>query len=80
MISQIDFHKLFNMGPGYVKETINNIDNPFWKDILKNWYQFCNSLEVESVKDVLDSPICYNKYFINGHNYRLSDCCFVEGE
>ena len=33
MLSQIDFQKLFNMGPGYVQEIINTIDNPFWKDI-----------------------------------------------
>ena len=35
MLSQIDFQKLFNMGPGYVQEIINDTDNPFWKDILK---------------------------------------------
>ena len=69
MLSQIDLQKLSNMGPGYVQEIINAIDNPFWKDILKHWYQFCNSLEVESIKTVLDSSIWYNKYFINGHNF-----------
>ena len=73
MLSQIDFQKLFTMGPGHVQEIINDIDNPFWTDILKNWYQFCNSLEVESFKDVLDSPIWYNKYFINGHNFCIWD-------
>ena len=73
MLSQTDFQKLFIMGPGYVQEIINDIDNPFWKDIFKNWYQFCNSLEAESVKDVLDSPIWYNKYFINGHNFCIWD-------
>ena len=41
MLSQIDFQKLFNMGLGYVQEIINDIDNPFWKDIfLKNGTNF----------------------------------------
>ena len=35
MLSQIDVQKLFNMGAGYVQEIINDIDNPFWKDIYK---------------------------------------------
>ena len=30
-------------------------------------------MEVESVKDVLDSPIWYNKYFINRHNFCICD-------
>ena len=38
------------MGSGYVQEIINGIQNPFWKDILKNWNQFCNSLEIMSDK------------------------------
>ena len=36
-------------------------------------YQSCNSSEVESVKVVLDSPIWFNKYFINGHNFCIWD-------
>ena len=55
-LSQIDFKKLLSMGAGYAQEVINDITNPFWKDILKSWYQFCNSVEVNSVNDVLDSP------------------------
>lgn len=73
ILSQINFHKLYNMGSGYVQEIINGIHNPFWKDILKNWNQFCNSVEIMSVKGVLDSPIWYNKNLKNGYNFYIED-------
>ena len=40
---------------------------------LKNWHDFCNLVEIETVQNVLDSPVWYNKNLINGHNFCLWD-------
>ena len=72
-LSQIDFEKLLSRGAGYAQEVINDITNPFWKDILKSWYQFCISVEVNSVKDVLDSPVWYNKNLAKGHKFCIKN-------
>ena len=34
-LSKINILNLFSLGPGYVNEITKDIDNPFWKDILK---------------------------------------------
>ena len=73
IVSRIDFEKKNNMGSGYLQEIINAINNPFWKDILRSWSQFCNSVEINSTKDVLGSPIWYNKNLTNEHNFYIKN-------
>lgn len=72
-LSKINILNLFSLGPGYVNEITKDIDNPFWKDILKNWHDFCNLVEIETVQNVLDSPVWYNKNLINGYNFCIWD-------
>lgn len=73
MLSKIDFQKLFSYGQGYANYRKETIDNPFWKDILKNWTEFCNHFKIESVYQVLNSPLWYNNNLINGENFCIKD-------
>ena len=59
-LSNIDFTHIFSMGSGYAAMIRQTINNPFWKEILCHWSEFCDSVSVESVYQVLDSPIWYN--------------------
>ena len=59
-LSGIDFGKLFTLGPGYSCLTSENIRNPFRKNILLNWSNFCENLETESIQDILQAPIWYS--------------------
>ena len=52
-LSGIDFGKLFTVGPAYSCLTSKNIRNPFWKNILFNWSNFCENLEIDSIQDIL---------------------------
>lgn len=73
VLSKIDFKNLFNFGHGYVNKIITHMDNPFWIDILNNWSDFCNAVEIETVHNILDSPLWYNKNLIKGHNLCILD-------
>ena len=53
-LSKISFLNLLSLGQGYANEITKNIDNPFWKDILKNWHDSCNLVEIEIIQNVLD--------------------------
>ena len=66
-LSGIDFHKLFTLGIGYAKTLSQNMQNPFWKDVLQNWAEFCKEFKIESIRQVLDSPLWYNQNAVNGN-------------
>ena len=67
-LSNIQFEPLFNMGWGYSIQVNENIANPFWKEILRHWNEFCSMVNVETVWQILDSPLWYNKNLIQGTN------------
>lgn len=67
-LSNIEFETLFNMGSGYSLRVIENISNPFWKDILQCWNKFCDTVNVETIYQILNSPIWYNKNLMQGAN------------
>ena len=70
-LSGIDFHKLFTLGIGYVKNLSQNMQNPFWKDVLQNWAEFCKEFKIESIRQVLDSPLWYNQNAENGNIFLI---------
>ena len=72
-LSGIDFHKLFTLGIGYAKTLSQNMQNPFWKDVLQNWAEFCKEFKIESIRQVLDSPLWYNQNAVNGNNFFIRD-------
>ena len=72
-VSNINFEKLFNLGSGFIKTMMVNIQNPFWKNILNDWTSFCDCIEIEKTKDILDTPLWYNKKLINGHDFYINE-------
>ena len=46
--------------------------NPFWKEILRHWKEFCDLVNVETVCQILNSPLWYNKNLTQGIN------CFIK--
>ena len=45
-LSGIDFQKVFfSLGLGYASQFKQNIQNPFWKDVLQNSAEFCNDVK-----------------------------------
>lgn len=72
-LSMINFQKLFSLGQGYVNQIKFNILNPFWKELLQNWVQFCKCIKVDSIFTVLNSPVWFNTNYINGDNFYIKD-------
>ena len=68
-LSNIDFQKLFTLGPVYTRQLKQIIRNPFWKDVLQSWSDFCNAITCETVYQILESPLWYNKNLHNGENF-----------
>ena len=71
-VSNINFEKIFNLGSGFIKTLMVNIQNPFWKNILKDWTSFCDCIDIEKTKHILDTPLWYNKKLINGHDFYIN--------
>ena len=55
-LSGIDVQKIFKFGMGYAKRFKQNLQNPFWKDVLQNWTDFCKDVKIDSINQILDSP------------------------
>ena len=72
-LSGIDYQKLFSFGMGYAKYMRQNLQNPFWKDVLQNWAEFCKEVKTESITQILDSPLWYNQNLLNGLDFYIRD-------
>ena len=72
-LSGIDYQKRFSFGMGYAKYLRQNLQNPFWKDVLQNWAVFCKEVKTESIKQLLDSPLWYNQNLLNGLDFYIRD-------
>lgn len=66
-LSNIDITKVFTTGDNYATLSVNDINNPFWIDILQSWRFFCKSVKVESLEHILYSPIWLNSSLNQGH-------------
>ena len=72
-LSTVDFHKLLSCGSGYSIDLSKNLSNPFWKDCLNSWAKFCNVCKVESIKQILCSPLWFNNNLIRGQNLYINN-------
>ena len=73
LLSNIEFGTLFNMCSRYPLQINENITNPFWKEILRHWKEFCDLVNVETVCQILNSPLWYNKNLTQGINYFIKN-------
>ena len=58
--SLINFHTLFSSGDSYAFKLSSELQNPFWKDLMHIWTEFCKT-PVENIGKILDSPLWHNK-------------------
>lgn len=67
-LSKIDFSKLFVFGDGFVENKAQDLQNPFWKDLLQGWKKFMRSFKIDSLTEMLYSPIWFNSNLHRGGN------------
>ena len=60
-LSLINFDKLFSVGGSYATKVSHDLQNPFWKDLMLIWAEYCNILPVENIGHVLEAPLRYNE-------------------
>ena len=61
------------MGDGYANSKVGDVQNPFWKDLLKCWILFCKQVKIENLDYVLNSPIWFTSKLNQGHNFFIKD-------
>ena len=49
MLNPIDFDKVLSLGGEYARNLAVNIRNPFWKDILRSWADFCKEVKSKEI-------------------------------
>ena len=62
-LSNIDLNNVYTKGSNYVSKKVEELNNPFWKDLLRSWIMFCNAAKIQTLEDVLFSPLWYNSNF-----------------
>ena len=72
-LSKIDFQKFLSLGQGYANNIKQDTENPFWKEILQNWFDYCNNVKIETINHILDSPLWYNRNLLNGENLCINN-------
>ena len=66
-LSFINCSQLFSVGGCYAAKLSSDLQNPFWKDLLHVWAEFCNILPVENIGQILESPLWYNENIGRGN-------------
>ena len=67
------FQKFLSLGQGYANNIKQDTENPFWKEILQNWFDYCNNVKIETINNILDSPLWYNRNLLNGENLCINN-------
>ena len=57
-LSLINFHTLFSIGGSYAFKLSSELQNPFWKDLMHIWAEFCKNLHPFKK---IDSPLWQNE-------------------
>ena len=72
-LPNIDMNCVFSKGENYAELKTKDLTNPFWKDILKSWKHFCQSVEPETLEDILNSPLWLNTHIAQGQNIYIRE-------
>ena len=65
-LASINFSEIFSFGGVCAAKLSSNLQNPFWKDLMKVWSEFCEAVPVENIKQILICPIWHNDRIGNG--------------
>ena len=72
-LSNINISSLLTKGDNYAHIKAYEINNHFWKDMLVSWKQFCQTVEIKTLEEILYSPIWFNSYLNRGHNLFIKE-------
>jgi hypothetical protein len=64
-LANIKYVDIIKLGPNFCVVEADKIRNPFWKNVLQSWSEFCNKLEISNLESILFSPLWYNGNFNN---------------
>ena len=56
-LASINFSEIFSFGGVCAAKLSSNLQNPFWKDLMQVWSEFCEAVPVENIKQILICPI-----------------------
>ena len=65
-LASINFSEIFSFGGVCAAKLSSNLQNPFWKDLMQVWSEFCEAVPVENIKQILICPIWHNDRIGNG--------------
>ena len=65
-LASINFSEIFSFGGICAAKLSSNLQNPFWKDLMQVWSEFCEAVPVENIKQILICPIWHNDRIGNG--------------
>ena len=65
-LASINFSEIFSFGGVCAAKLSSNLQNPFWKDLMQGWSEFCEAVPVENIKQILICPIWHNDRIGNG--------------
>ena len=65
-LASINFSEIFSFGGVCAAKLSSNLQNPFWKDLMQVWSEFCEAVPVENIKQILICPIWHNDRTGNG--------------
>ena len=68
ILNPTDFDKVLSLGGEYTRSLALNLRNPFWKDALISWADFCGEVKPEEIKSVISAPLWFNSHLGNGNN------------
>ena len=68
-LSLINFDMFFSVGGLYALKLTNDIQNPFWRDLMIIWSEYCKLVPVENIGHILESPLWYNDKIGRGKVY-----------
>ena len=66
-LSLINFYTLFSIGGSNAFKLSSELQNPFWKDLMHIWAEFCKILPVENIGQILDSSLWHNENIGRGN-------------
>ena len=84
------FSFFFSAGGNFASKLSDKLQNPFWKDLMHVWAEFCKIVPVEDINQIIESPLWYNDnigrgkiFFKNWHDKgirMISDILSQTGE
>lgn len=61
-LSQIDFSKVFSLGGAFAAQQSITLTNPFWRELMNYWSDFCKTVKVDTIQQILESPLWFNNH------------------